>query len=287
MSRAIGVTEFLSGLVPPWALPVVLAATTLAEAPILVSLVAYRYWFGDREAGLRLLAIAATALAVLLAAKHAFGLPRPPASMRVPVSEVAAPFDVVYADLLDTDESGFPSGHTTLAAAVYGGAAMDAARNRRRWLAVAGALTLVVGFSRVFLAVHFLADVVGGVLLGAGIVAAMHAADRWLDAPAGSLALGAGASTVAVAVVPGETNAVAGAGAVVGAAVTWLAVDVPAEPWSVSRAVGKRALAAVAVAAVAAAPLLAVGTNPVLTFAVAVVATGATVAIPGFDPEDA
>jgi len=286
MSRAVGVTEFLSGLVPPWALPVVLLATTLAEAPILVSLVVYRYWFGDRRAGLRLLAVAATALAVMLAAKHLFALPRPPAELRVPVSEVAAPFDAVYADLLDTDESGFPSGHTTLAAAVYGGAAMDA-DDRRRWLAVAGALALVVGFSRVFLAVHFLADVAGGVLLGAGVVAAMRGADRWLGAPAGSLALGVAASTVAIAVVPTSTNVLAAGGAVVGAAVVAVAVDVPDDPWRPSPAVARRALVAVAVAAVAAVPLLALGTTPVLTFVAAVVATGATVAVPAFGPDAA
>jgi|GEM_PF-1502108 membrane-associated phospholipid phosphatase len=283
MSRSVGVAEALAGLVPPWALPVVLLATMLAEAPVIAALILGRFWFRDRDAGLRLFAIATTALIAVLVAKHAFALPRPPAELRAPVSAIAPPFDVIYERLLDTDESGFPSGHTTLATAVFGGAAIDA-DDRRRWLAVAAVLVFVVGFSRVFLAVHFLADVAGGIVLGAGIVAAMRLADRWLGSPKGSLTLGVVAAGIGMSVVPGSGDVVAAAGTVFGAALIWLSVDLPSDPWPVSRTTAKYVANAVAIAVVAATPLLVFEATLVLRFVVVVVATSVAVAVVGFHP---
>lgn len=66
----------------------------------------------------------------------------------------------------------FPSGHTTAATAVYGFLAYAIARDlptaRQRfevsfWTA---ALVLVIGFSRMFLSVHFFSDVLSGLLVG-------------------------------------------------------------------------------------------------------------------------
>lgn len=282
MTRSVGVAEFLAGLVPPWALPVVLVATTLAEAPIVVALVLGRYWFRDRDAGMRLAIVVATAFAAMLALKHLFALPRPPAELRAPVSTVPAPFDAIYESLLDTDESGFPSGHTTIAAAAYGGAAMDA-ENRRKWLAVAAVLVALVGGSRLFLAVHYLADVAGGIVLAAAVVGAARLADRWLETPKGSLAVGSVAVLLAVAVRPGSTDVLASAGVVVAVGLMWLSVDLPDDPWTLSTSTAERALVAVGIGALAATPLVVFEPTPVLAFVVTVVAVSAAVAVPAFD----
>ncbi len=66
----------------------------------------------------------------------------------------------------------FPSGHSTTAMLIYGFAAVYAwthLRGAARAMAVAGCvvLILVVGFSRMYLDVHFATDVVGGYTLGA------------------------------------------------------------------------------------------------------------------------
>lgn len=290
MTRGVGVAEFLTGVIPAWALPIVLVATTLAEAPVLVSLVVARFWFRDRRAGLRLVAIGTVALAVVLAAKHVLALPRPPASLRVPIADVAPPFDAIYRELLDTDESGFPSGHATLAAAVYGGAALDAdSKDRPRWLAIAGAFALVVGLSRVALGVHYLVDVLAGIVLGAGIVLALRAADERWGAPRGALALGGFAIALALAVSPGSTNVVAAAGGYAGATACWLVLDVPSTPWSSLRSAGVRVLAALVIAAAGALAALALAPNvpawatPVLVFAVAAIGSGAAVAVTAFN----
>ena len=68
--------------------------------------------------------------------------------------------------------SSFPSGHTTAAVAVYGFLAYAIARvlpNARERFEVAywtAVLILFVGFSRIFLGVHYFTDVIGGFLVG-------------------------------------------------------------------------------------------------------------------------
>jgi membrane-associated phospholipid phosphatase len=282
VSRSVGVTELLADLVPPEALPVVLLATMLAEAPIVIAVVIGRYWFRDRAAGMRLAVVVAAAFALMLALKHEFALGRPPAALRAPVEAVPVPFDGIYQGLLDTDESGFPSGHTTIAAAVFGGAALDA-RNRRRWLGVAAVLVALAGGSRLFLAVHYFADVVGGIALAGGVIAAAHLADHWLGAPRGSLAVGSVGVLLPVSVLSGSTPVVAAAGVVVGVGLMWVSVDLPADPWTPSVATAERAVVAVGIGAVAATPILFVGATPVLAFVVSTVGTSAVVVAPAFD----
>ena len=68
--------------------------------------------------------------------------------------------------------SSFPSGHATAAVAVYGFLAYAIARvlpNIRERFEVAywsAILILLIGLSRIFLGVHFLTDVIGGLLVG-------------------------------------------------------------------------------------------------------------------------
>lgn len=79
----------------------------------------------------------------------------------------ARPLQVAY-----YPETGysFPSGHSATAMAMYGLLSYWFIRGvrRHRWLIGAGAacLILAVGFSRIYLGVHFLSDVLGGYLLG-------------------------------------------------------------------------------------------------------------------------
>jgi undecaprenyl-diphosphatase len=82
--------------------------------------------------------------------------------------------------LVQVSGYSFPSGHATIAVAVWGTIALILARDRRprtRVLlgAAAGMIWLVVGLSRLYLGVHWFTDVVGGLALGAAILSCIAA----------------------------------------------------------------------------------------------------------------
>ncbi len=69
-------------------------------------------------------------------------------------------------------EHGFPSGHSSIAIAFWGALAF---LFRKRWvIGLSIALMLLIPLSRLYLGVHFLADVLGGITLGAIILAAFY-----------------------------------------------------------------------------------------------------------------
>jgi len=88
-------------------------------------------------------------------------------------SAYARPRPALVPGLMDVLDASFPSGHSSGAAAVYLTLGSLLARLQRRRvleiyvLALAVALTLLVGISRVYLGVHYPSDVVAGWLLGA------------------------------------------------------------------------------------------------------------------------
>ena len=80
----------------------------------------------------------------------------------------------------------FPSGHALDSMALYGAAALTIGRRlRSRWLRVFAllfglGLPLLIGFSRVYLGVHFFTDVLGGWVIGLVLALLAGWADlRW------------------------------------------------------------------------------------------------------------
>ena len=76
---------------------------------------------------------------------------------------------------------GFPSGHASGAVALWGGLAVVFRKRALAWLAPF--LVALVAFTRLYLGVHFLADVLGGILLG-GLV--LFAAWRLIGSDSGA-----------------------------------------------------------------------------------------------------
>ena len=144
----------------------VAAVTTLCSVAICVSL----YFRRARTAAL--LAITMLGVAALdVALKHAFRRPRPVAFF--------GPTPTSYS---------FPSGHAFGSLCFYGVlAAILAARVRQRiarfciWMAAA-LLIGMIGFSRIYLGVHYPSDVIAGYLAGAVWVAAVLSLDKILAA---------------------------------------------------------------------------------------------------------
>lgn len=156
---------------PGWLTGTVRDVTALGGYTVLtlMSLAAAGY-FAVRQkwaAAVRVVAAAGGA-AVCDAVKGVFARPRP----------------AVVPHLDDVYTASFPSSHAAASAAVYLTLALVLAgrrpRLRRYLLTVAVLSSLLVGFSRVFLGVHFPTDVLGGWAVGVGWAAACEMVAVWL-----------------------------------------------------------------------------------------------------------
>jgi len=75
------------------------------------------------------------------------------------------------------DAYSFPSGHATLNAVLFGICAVLIAHDRNRWIkagifSVTAIYVITIGFSRVYLAAHWMSDVLAGFLFGLAMVSA-------------------------------------------------------------------------------------------------------------------
>lgn len=78
------------------------------------------------------------------------------------------PEDVVAATRQKELENGLPSGHTSVAIAFWGSVLL---LFRRRWITgICIALMILIPISRIYLGVHFLADILAGAILGGGLL---------------------------------------------------------------------------------------------------------------------
>lgn len=117
-------------------------------------IIPFVYWAVDRQVGARLAGLFLTSMWLNGLVKEYMILPRPnPELVRV---------------LADEPSPGFPSGHAQGAMTLWGYLAVAL---QRRWLTwLAAALIVLLGLSRLYLGVHFPADVVGGLALGAILI---------------------------------------------------------------------------------------------------------------------
>lgn len=124
----------------------------LSSEQVFVALVPILYWTAGRRFTRLLTGLLLFNIWVASVAKGLVASPRPPASgIRVVPVDTASPL-------------GFPSGHAQSTAVVW---TVLASGVRRRWFAwLAAAVILLVGVSRLYLGVHWPADVVGGWALG-------------------------------------------------------------------------------------------------------------------------
>lgn len=209
--RGSGVAEALAELLPPIVRELFALITQLGDAWFLFAAVAFLYWFGNRRRGAFALSAVLGALALTLALKGLFELPRPPAALHVG----------------HASGYGFPSGHAIGATVLWGLLALVLERGSHRWRAIAaGAVVAVVATSRIVIGVHYAVDVVVGVAVALTYLAALLYVTDW--SPTRGFVVAAGITLAALATNGLTHDSAAMVAGVVGAGATWVALD--AEP---------------------------------------------------------
>ena len=166
----IDMLRAIAAIRTPFLTAVLSALTYLGHEMVFLVLAMILAWCVDKKYGYRFLAMFMVGSFLQQALKAAFMIPRPwlldPGFYSLVVPS-AIPAATGYS---------FPSGHTLTAVVTLGGAAMFL---KKKWAyAVAFVLTVVVGFSRMYLGVHTLLDVVVGFLLGVLVLVAFGLAFR-------------------------------------------------------------------------------------------------------------
>jgi len=99
------------------------------------------------------------------------------------------PFDMMPSVQLSSAEGhGLPSGHAQSSVVVWGSIAAWV-RKRRFWVATV-VLAVLIGFSRIYLGVHFPTDVLAGWAIGGGLLVLYLAMQSWTERKLEGLSLG-------------------------------------------------------------------------------------------------
>lgn len=135
-----------------WLTPVMKFFTLLGQEDFFLVAIVVVYWLFDRKAGLRIGVLLLLSNGINAILKLAFHAPRP---FWVDTSVQA---------MADEPSFGFPSGHTQNATSTWGGLLLPL---KRGWATAVFCLVVVlVGVSRLYLGMHFLVDVAGGLVFG-------------------------------------------------------------------------------------------------------------------------
>ena len=136
----------------PWLTTAMILVTETGSRWILFGLAMLVAYLFDKRTGFFLALVLITSAAANSILKTAFGMPRPDASLH----------------LRPTSGNGFPSGHAQASTTFFAAAAW---KLRRLWIPLAIVMIPLIAFTRLYLGVHFLGDVLGGAAFGLVAVA--------------------------------------------------------------------------------------------------------------------
>ncbi len=191
-----GAVEVVIEITPTWVAITLLFIGYLGSIYVIAPGVALAYFKGSSWKTATWPGILIGAYGLFVTLKAAFFIERPEGPAP-PFSADILPFVLrPLFDLAVQFETGtFPSGHA-LAATVFWGLVVLDLNTGRLWqrLVVATVVVTLVGFSRIVLGLHYVIDIVGGIVLGLVLLAVMVVVRRRTTRPANT--------TLAVALVP-------------------------------------------------------------------------------------
>ena len=145
--------------------------TLLGEDYIYMSLIAIMYWCFNKRAGVQISYVLLVSAYLNYWLKMSFKMDKPPSKYRIILKD-----DISY---------GFPSGHAQSAATFWGWAGL---KIRKAWMRILFfTLIFLIGLSRIYLGVHYLGDVLGGMLFGAVFLIVAYKTIPHLESKLGSI----------------------------------------------------------------------------------------------------
>ena len=162
----MGVLYFLAGLRNSVLTAFFSVLTYLGSEMTAVAVPMIVYWCFSKRRAYFLTANVALGSAVCQGLKFLCKVPRP--FVRDPK------FEIVESARADAGGYSFPSGHTESAASLFGSLALILRNRGARIVCVA--FIVLVGFARMYLGVHYPTDVLGGLLIGLALMAALYPA---------------------------------------------------------------------------------------------------------------
>lgn len=166
--------ESITGAIPPWLAVVVFLLSYLGSIYVIAPGVMAAYIWGDRRRTATWLGIVIAAYASFVFAKALIDTPRPDVEPPLAREVVPALLVPLYDLAVDFETGSFPSGHAVAVAVFWGLVTLDinwSTLGRR--LLVGATVVALSGFSRVALGVHYVEDVIGGILVALVLLAVM------------------------------------------------------------------------------------------------------------------
>jgi sphingosine-1-phosphate phosphatase 2 len=145
--------------------------TLLGEDYIYMSLIAITYWCFNKRAGVKVSYLLLLSAYLNYWIKMSFNMDKPPSEYRI--------------ILKDDISHGFPSGHAQNAVTFWGWLGLKIRKAWTRMLFFT--LIFLIGLSRIYLGVHYLGDVLGGVLFGAVFLIVAYKTMPYLESKLSSI----------------------------------------------------------------------------------------------------
>lgn len=203
MNWEIQILQFLQEIRTPFVTAIMEAITFMAESFFLIFIISLLYWCIDKKKTIRIGWIILFSGVVNGVIKNIVKMPRP--FQKGVVTPIRVETATSYS---------FPSGHTQIATSFWGSAMLIA---KTKAMAIIGSgMVLLIGFTRLYLGVHWPMDVLAGIIIGGACVII---ADKLIDVEKGfgiTHIVGVIGIATVIAIMPVDGDLAKGIGALVG-----------------------------------------------------------------------